>query len=410
MPAPDSQRLLKVYQGLVEVSSLINSITDFRELLHAILNVAREVFRTEAASLFIANGETGELELLLACGEFGYLEPRIVVPRGRGVAGWVWQNHESALIPDAYADPRFYPEADRQTGFRTRSILCVPLKRLGVLQLLNPQHAEEADLRALEAYAALTATAIEKLRALESEREQALLQRDLKIAAEIQEELLEQAIPQNLPNLFGFNEPAQNVGGDFYFARCLADGGCAFAIGDVSGKGIPAALLMAQILNSLEFVFHSGCGPAEALTHLNANLHPRIIRGMFATLLLGRYQNGRVELASAGHCRPWRLHAGQAEELSVPSTLPIGVLPDIQGQSANFDIPAGAILAAFTDGLSESRDPASDQFLGDDFKAILNARSFATPREVVEYLVETERHHRRAQPRADDLTILAFQG
>lgn len=409
MTPPDSQRLLAVYKGLVEVSALINSITDFRELLHAILNVAREVFRTEAASLFIANEATGELELLLACGEFGYLEPRLVVPAGRGVVGWVWQKNQAALIPDAYADPRFYPEADRQTGFHTRSILCVPLKRIGVLQLLNPASVETDDLEALEAYAALTATAIEKLRAQDSEREQAVLHRDLQIAAEIQKELLTQAIPQNLPNLSGFNEPAQNVGGDFYFARCLPDGGCAFAIGDVSGKGIPAALLMSQILNSLEFIFHSGCSPAEALTQLNATLHSRIIRGMFATLLLGRYQNGEVELASAGHCQPLLLENGRVTEIAVPSMLPVGVLADTRGRSEKLAFPPGSMLIAFTDGLSESRDPASDQFLGDELKTLL-ARPLANPREAVDFLVETERHHRRAQPRADDLTILAFQG
>ncbi|HEY5793179.1 MAG TPA: GAF domain-containing SpoIIE family protein phosphatase [Chthoniobacterales bacterium] len=409
MSAPAPHRLLKVYKGLVEVSALINSITDFRELLHAILNVAREVFQTEAASLFIANEETGELELLLACNETGYQEPQIVVPSGRGVAGWVWQRHEPALIRDAYADPRFYPEADRQTGFHTRSILCVPLKRIGVLQLLNPASAEDSDLEALQAYAALTATAIEKLRALRSEHEQALLQRDLKIAAEIQEELLAHAIPQDLPHLHCFNEPAQNVGGDFYFAQCLPDGGGVFAIGDVSGKGIPAALLMSQILNSLEFVFHSSCHPAEALQKLNALLHPRIIRGMFATLLLGRYQNGSVELASAGHCQPLLLRKGTATEITVSTTLPIGVLPSIEPRSLTLPLPPGAILLAYTDGLSESRDPASDHFLGDDLKTLLS-RPFANPRQVVDFLVDTERHHRRSQPRADDLTILAFQG
>lgn len=409
MNSPDSNRQLEVYKGLVEVSALINSITDFRELLHAILKVAGNVFQCEAASLFMANEKTGELELLLACNQNGFQEPRIAVPSGRGVVGWVWQNGQPAQISNAYSDPRFYAEADRKTGFHTRSILCVPLKRIGVLQLLNPASVADSDLEALQAYAALTATAIEKLNALSRDREQAVLQRDLKIAEEIQYGLLAQAIPKGLTNLHCFNEAAQNVGGDFYYAKCLPGGGCAFAIGDVSGKGIPAALLMAQILSSLEFVFHSTQSPSDAIIQLNATLFNRIVRGMFATMLLGRYKDGRVELSSAGHCKPYLLENGQVTEIDVPASFPIGVIPTIECETLSIELPRGAMLLAFTDGLSESRDPASDQFLGDELTQLLN-RPFVSPQEVVAFLVETERHHRRSQPRSDDLTLLAFQG
>jgi sigma-B regulation protein RsbU (phosphoserine phosphatase) len=170
------QHQLEVYKGLVEVSALINGIMESDELLPAILDVARRVMDVEAASLFLVDSG-GNLDL----------DNR----KQRGRAKWaaaaegrrptrtrnfrlVLEHGQSLLVPDAYADSRFYKETDRQTGFRTRSILCAPLtrngKEIGVLQVLNPvgrKAFDLADLAAFEAYGNLAATAIDKLRAIE---------------------------------------------------------------------------------------------------------------------------------------------------------------------------------------------------------------------------------------------------
>ena len=225
---------------------------------------------------------------------------------------------QSLLIPNAYADARFYKEADQQTGFRTRSILCAPLKHngevIGVLQILNPRDKESFDEQELEgftAYANLTATAIEKLRALERMRAQERVERDLAIASDIQRELLARAIPSRIPGAVfaAHNQAASNVGGDFYNVSVRSPYETYFAIGDVSGKGISASLLMAQTLSAMQFVFATTTSPADALVHLNSTLGDRIIRGKFVTTLVGRVipSADRVELASAGH-----LQAGDA--------------------------------------------------------------------------------------------------
>ncbi len=219
------------------------------------------------------------------------------MPRGKGIAGWVLEHGESLLIPDAYADERFFKDADRQTGYRTRSILCAPLKRdgkvIGVLQILNPREKEsfdEQDLDGFTAYANLTATAIEKLRSLEQMRQQERVQRDLSIASEIQQELLSRAIPEYVPGaaIAAHNEAASNVGGDFYDVFVGSPYEIYFSIGDVSGKGIPAALLMAQTLSAMQFVFAATTSPSNALAKLNDTLHERIVRGMFVTTIIGR--------------------------------------------------------------------------------------------------------------------------
>src|SRR5690606_34565216 len=189
--------------------------------------------------LFLLDESTGELELVIAsyaAGEF--VQPKIRVARGQGIAGWVLEHGESLLIPDAYEDPRFYRDADKATGFRTRSILCAPLKRdekvTGVLQVLNAKDKaafEPEDLDGFCAYANLIATAIDKLRSIERMREQERVQRDVAIAAEIQNELLSQAVPEHVPGaeFAVYNKAATEVGGDFYFVFPRGPGEIYFA-------------------------------------------------------------------------------------------------------------------------------------------------------------------------------------
>ncbi|HEY5742163.1 MAG TPA: SpoIIE family protein phosphatase, partial [Terrimicrobiaceae bacterium] len=348
------RRSLNIYKGLVEVSGLINSITDYDELLRAILDVARRVIFAEAASLFFLDKDTGALELAISSLEEGqFVQPKISVPHGRGIVGWVATHAQSLLIPDAYADARFYKETDRQTGFRTRSILCAPLIHngvvIGVLQILNPrekQSFDEQELEGFTAYANLTATAIEKLRALERMRAQERVERDLAIACDIQRELLARAIPVRIPGarFAAHNQAASNVGGDFYNVFVRSPYETYFAIGDVSGKGISASLLMAQTLSAMQFVFAATASPSEALTKLNATLNERIVRGMFVTTIVGRIipSANRLELASAGHCKPLIVRAGgSVHEIETEGSLPLGILPKVAYRQGKIELQTG---------------------------------------------------------------------
>ncbi len=412
------RKSLDVHRGLVEVSGLINSITDYDELLRAILDVARRVVTAEAASLFLLDEEDGELSLEISSSAEGeFANPRIRVTRGQGIAGWVLEHGESLLIPDAYADDRFFREADKASGFRTRSILCAPLKRsgavIGVLQILNPKDKEAfepEDLEGFEAYSNLIATAIEKLRAIDRIREQERVSRDVSIAAEIQQELLSRAIPEHVPGAVfaSYNKAASDVGGDFFSVYPRSDGSTFFAISDVSGKGIPASLLMAQTLSAMQFVFATATGPAEAMATLNSTLHDHIVRGMFITTLIGRLlpDTRTVQLSSAGHCRPWIVGPGdRATEIQTPGALPLGVLDDVAYEQEDVTLAKGEYLVTFTDGLSESRDGDTGQFFDDHLAEELR-HDFPDPKSVIDHLVATEKRYRGSDPARDDLTLL----
>jgi len=409
---------LAVFQGLVRVSSLINSITDYEAMLEAVIEVSRDVFQSEASSLFLPAADGEHLRLAVAANKDTLARPEIMVPRGQGIAWWVFENREPQLIKDAYADPRFYQEADKQTGFQTRSILSAPLiyenRTVAVLQLINPVHKatfDEADLEAIQGYSSLLATALEKMRIIEERQKTQLLNRDLAIASEIQQGQLARAMDSALKDkVFVRTQPAYEVGGDFYFVRKRQNGDVWFAVGDVSGKGIAAAMLMTQTMGALRFLLRGMAGPAAVLSRLNRVVHEVSVRGMFVTMILGRYrETGLLEIASAGHCFPWVLGSGtRASEWQIKSGLPLGVLEDVTYHQAAKDWNDDEVLLLFSDGFSESRELKN----GTDFAGYLDEILKSAPRNAAElgpYLLSREAVHRGASPQRDDLTLLIVE-
>lgn len=412
------QQQLEVYKGLVEVSALINGITESAELMPAILDVARRVMNADAASLFLVN-LNGDLDLAVASQRDGSSGPppqRLIVPRGKGISGWVLEHGQSLLVPDAYADPRFYREADKQTGYRTRSIITAPLLRngreIGVLQVLNPTDRESfdsADLGAFEAYANLAATAIDKLRTIDRRREQQRIEQELSIARDIQSSFL----PRTLPERDGFSfaasyRPARQVGGDFYDVVEIEPGHFFFVIGDVSGKGMPAALLMAQAVSTLRLILRPQLSPATALSRWNEMIYGSTIRGMFITALLGKIDAAArtVEFASAGHSGPMLVRAdGSVEEIAVPGSPPLGIMPSRNAQAHQHQLNPGDWLVSYTDGLSESFDAERRSLDSAGIQRLLR-RSFSTSQEIVDALVCGEETHRGEVDPHDDLTTL----
>ena len=166
-------RRLAESDALRQVAAAINSVMEVQPLLEMIMEKSKEVMDAEASSLMLLDEETQELVFNVATGEKGAALREIRLPLGRGIAGWVAQNKEPLLVPDAYEDPCFNRDADKMSGFHTRSILCVPLmmqdRLLGVVQVLNPNGKdsfEENDRGTFTSFADHASIAIENARAL----------------------------------------------------------------------------------------------------------------------------------------------------------------------------------------------------------------------------------------------------
>jgi phosphoserine phosphatase RsbU/P len=364
------------YRGLIRVSCIINSIHDYRQLLESILKITKEVMNCDAGSLMLYEEETNDLSWHVALGEKAdQLKLMGRLPMGQGVAGWVAQERKSALVADTAHDSRFFRGADTKTGFQTRSIVCVPLllneKLVGVLQALNPLHKDffdAGDLEIFEAYGAMAATAIEKIRWQEAAFQRQKLQQELEIAQEIQSRFLIQQFPkaEKAFQLSFHYQPASQVGGDFYDVQETHDGSYAILVGDVTGKGVPAALLMAQVLSEFRFRAPQENDPAKILSCLNNHLTGQSARGMFATawcsIVRPEGKNLVTSQSSAGHLAPLQRSSHSVKMLDLPSNLPLGLMSNVEYTSSTLTLNSNDFLCIYTDGITEARNTAGEEY------------------------------------------------
>ncbi len=254
-----TKKMITEIGAIHEISRAIDSSESLDLLLKYIVEKGMAISGSEAASLMLVCNDRTELEFNVVLGPKADSVKPFRLPMGKGIAGWVAQNAKPILIPDAYADSRFDPSFDQSSGFRTRSYLCVPLihkeKVIGVLTLLNrlDGHPYTTDDQALvTTFASQAALSIENAKLLQAAIEKERLDKELQVAAEIQSLL----IPQTLPQIPGLNVastylPCKEVGGDFYDIIQLDEKRFVFVIADVSGKGVPGALLVSTMQAAL---------------------------------------------------------------------------------------------------------------------------------------------------------------
>jgi sigma-B regulation protein RsbU (phosphoserine phosphatase) len=393
--------------------------------LTRIIEQIREFMDAERATLYLHDRETDELRsrVLLADG-IG----EIRLKQGEGIAGSVLATGEPVRIDDVAADPRFLGRFDQASGFVTRSMLCQPLinaedQRIGVVQVINKRGGPftERDERLLWALDSQAAIAIENsqlvhaLRASQAKEAALLAERErqaseLRIAQSIQNGLLPKSLPEN-PRFraHAMIEPAREVGGDLYDLFFLDDNRLALAIGDVSGKGVPAALFMAvtrTLMRALAFQIEA---PAELLAELNKRLSEDNPSNMFVTLFFGvlDLRTGALIYASGGHNPPLLLSAdNRAGMLPRVRGVALGVFAGAPYDEGAATLDAGEHVLLYTDGLTEAMN-SGDELYGDD-RAVATAARLARfdPRQLIEALRRDVAEHVAGAEPSDDLTLL----
>jgi phosphoserine phosphatase RsbU/P len=207
-------------------------------------------------------------------------------------------------------------------------------------------------------------------------------------------------------------EPAREVGGDLYEVLRAGDDRIVVVIGDVSGKGIPAALFMAVTTTLVRIFGRKAAGPAEILQRVNDALAEHNPRDMFVTLACAVFEprSGRVSYASAGHPSPVRLRPGEAPVMPFRSTgLVAGVLPGTDFHNHIEELRAGDAYVFYTDGVSEAFNAAGEQFGCSRLLMHLGRRPSATAADTVSGALQAVRAHAGEYPQSDDITILAVQ-
>lgn len=332
----------------------------------------------EAASIFLLEDDDTSLVCRECAGPVDIRGLRLAA--GQGIVGQTVARIEPRIVRDVADDASFASKVDADTGFATRSILCVPLavrgRCLGALELLNKRGGdglfERKDLELASVVAAAAALAIHNARMAAALIEQERVRKELELARHIQESLLPPREGADFA-VHGLNIPAREVSGDFYDFMTLADGRVYFALADVSGKGMNAALLMAKTTSLLRCLAKSARGAGALLHEVNNEICERSTLGMFVTVVAGFLEpgTGRVELANAGH-HPALLRHKDGEVASLPAAAPpLGVLADIDFPVDEFTLDGG-VLYLYSDGISESVLPGGAALGSDGLTALFD--------------------------------------
>ncbi|MFQ5583074.1 MAG: SpoIIE family protein phosphatase, partial [Calditrichia bacterium] len=304
---------VEALSSLMRISIIINSTLDLDKLLGLVMEKAQSVMNSEASSVMIIDQEKNVLICPVALGEVGEKIKKIELPMDKGIAGWVATTGEAQIIPDAYRDPRFNPKVDEETGFKTQSILAAPLKVkdkiIGVAEVINRVDGRvfnEDDLELFSAFCRQVAMAVENARIHQLELDKQRIEQQLETAKFIQQSFMPATYPTSPDKKFEIaakNISATSVGGDFYDFIEFQNGNVGFTIGDVSGKGIPAALFMARIVSDFHLYASHYSNPAEVMETLNQILIEHTKRGMFVTSIYGilDISKNTFTYADAGH-------------------------------------------------------------------------------------------------------------
>lgn len=368
-----------------------------------------QLLETEAGSLFLLDDAGATLVCRASVGPVKI--DGLTVPMGQGIVGRTVAEDRLIAVENAYEDKSFFKAADQKSGFVTRSVLCAPMrvgeKLIGAVQVLNKRSGQPFDGRdsnMLQVMANAAALAISNARLADQLLEQERIKRELELASEIQRSLLPGQY-EHLP-VCGINRPIREVSGDFYDYFELPDGTIAFALGDVSGKGMNAALLMAKTASLFRCLGKTIRDPARLLSILNREICETTSRGMFVTMVAGLYEpsTGMLRYANAGHLPPLIKFPDHLYETLAPDAPPLGIIRETQFVEHEINLNGG-LFVAFSDGLTEFR--YGDEELGTDGLNLL--LDFAQDKPLMQrleaVLAELDQGGWQAK---DDLTLLAI--
>ncbi len=401
---------------LLDVTRQLAVTIELPALLASVERAARQVLRCERASVFLYDVKEQELYSKVATGV-----DQLRIPATRGITGQVVRTREVLNVPDAYADPRFNPEVDKQTGFKTRNLLTFPLidhegELVGVLQLLNKRgdSFDEHDEMLGQALCAQVAVALQRQLLLEQYAEKRRMEYDLSIARSIQQQFLPQDSPA-VPgfDIAGWNKPADETGGDYYDFLMLPDGEMVIVVADATGHGIGPALVITACRAILRAVSSLTREISSALGKANDLLCEDLSGGRFVTAFVGllKQEQGVLQYMSAGQgpLLLYRAATGAVEQLDA-TELPLGVAP--WGDAVRVEqvsLSRGDIMLVLTDGFFEWTGPDDEEFGMDRVAEVVRGDGGQSSGRLIQQIYEAVMKFGGSSPQRDDLTAVVIK-
>jgi phosphoserine phosphatase RsbU/P len=398
---------------LNEIARELTQILNLDQLLGRIAELVQKLIDYQMFSILLLDptGQKLQHRFSLRFNENIHLKHEI--PLGRGLVGTAAESKLAVLVPDVSKDPRYV-----QTNPETGSELAVPLiyknKVIGVLDLEHTRRGffTEEHKRTMTTLAAQIAIAIENARLYEEiERQERRLERDLSLARELQFRLL----PQGRPKLAHLDVaakfvPARAIGGDLYDLIPYSMSRLALVIGDVSGKGAPAAIYAALVSGILRSHAPIEPSPSEMLSAVNLSLAERRIEAQFVSLIYCVWDDAQraLTIANSGLPRPLYLHGGKIEVVEATG-LPLGLFDEAEYEEFKFRMKPGDMFVMFSDGILDARNRKGELFGRHRVEEIVISCTQKSADCVVNSLFEAVAEHSAGVEAFDDQTVVAIR-
>src|SRR5499427_36545 len=410
-PRPAKQIDLLALISKVGVA-LLASVT-LNETLEQIVALVFEAVPADRCMIMMRDAKSPELKVAVArlrdrAGEVG--EIRI----SRSVIDEVVTNGKSVLTSDAQADPRFAGGTVMLQG--VRSVLAVPLgvgaNVFGIIYADSPlsdNRFTEDHLKVLTTLSSVAAIRVENARLTEEQMERERLEREQQVASEIQQRFLPAAAPQvNGYELQGISFPCYEIGGDYYDFIERDDGRLIVALGDVSGKGTAAALLM----SSLHAAVHAQSGSHDTLVDtisaVNKYLADNIPANRFVTLFYAELdpESGSLAFLNAGHNPPLIVHSAGTVEQLASGGLPLGIKRDADYREGRTQLQPGDVLVIYSDGVTEAVSPTGEEFGPTRLYEVVSRNIEASAAGIRDRIESSLTKFSQGTSAADDITLV----
>ena len=396
------------------------------DVLALVLDSAIEVTGAERGFIMLAN--TGnELEFKLARGKRQQTLSGTSFATSRKIPEEVFRTGEPRILADLL-DGDLANVHMGTVALGIRNVQCVPLKlvryvdraddvaverRIGVLYLDSREKGSflsGSTRGALETLATEAAVAIENARLYRETMEKAKMEQEMRIAAEIQQALLPRAGHAGpFFRTAASSLPCRSIGGDFYDYVDLPTGAFGFALGDVAGKGPPAALLSAMMQGIFAAQAAASDTPSQTIARVNQALYKRGIESRFVTLMYGTLEpDGRLTYCNAGHNPPLVVGPGGLRRLEVGGPI-VGLFEAASFEEETVQLSPGDVLLVFSDGVSEALSADGEEYGEARIIATANRHPAATPSDMLEALFADVRVFTKGAPQSDDITALVLR-
>jgi phosphoserine phosphatase RsbU/P len=332
------------------------------------------------------------------------------------LTGWMLLNNKPLLVNDLYSDKRFTITKDDNIGID--SLLCAPLmlkgQMIGLISLFNKKKEEftENNQRLLSIIASESTQILENARLYKEEKAYQEVLGELEVAKNIQQKLL----PTEFPKIDGFdvaaiNIPATEVGGDYYDCLEISDQKFALGLGDISGKGMAAALLMANLQATLRGQVIYNDSVSSCINHANTLLFKSTDSNKFATLFftLIDAESNTLFCCNAGHDQPILLKkSGEIIRLKAGG-IPLGFMQDFIFEEESIIMEAGDALIIYSDGITEAMDDESQEYSEENLLALCKGFVDFSANEIKTKIMSEVKSHAQNVPQSDDMTLLILK-